>query len=197
MLTHPTVERLRSSAWPAWPTPSSSCRQPERRRASATPRWLGLLVDREATERDNQRLTAGCAMPGCASAPSSRTSTIAPRAASTAPCSRSSPPATGSTSTQNLVIDGPDRRRQILARLRARPQGLPRRPLGPLPARAAAVRRARPGPRRRPLSTAHGARSARVRLLILDDWGPEPLGRRAAPRPAGDRRRPLRPRLDC
>ena len=33
---------------------------------------------------------------------------------------------------------------------------------------------------------------ARVDLLILDDWGPEKLDDRAAPRPARDRRGPLR-----
>ena len=37
---------------------------------------------------------------------------------------------------------------------------------------------------------------ARVDLLILDDWGPETARRRAAPRPARDRRGPLRPALD-
>ena len=35
---------------------------------------------------------------------------------------------------------------------------------------------------------------ARVDLLILDDWGPEPLPARTAPRSAGDRRGPLRHR---
>ena len=40
----------------------------------------------------------------------------------------------------NLAICGPVGRRQELAGLRARPQGLPRRPLGSLPARPAPVR---------------------------------------------------------
>ena len=48
--------------------------------------WLGLLLDREATERYERRLRAR--LPGCATKPRSRTSTTVPRVASTAPYSR-------------------------------------------------------------------------------------------------------------
>ena len=44
-----------------------------------------------------------------------------------------------------------------------------------------------PGARRRPLRRLMRG-LARAQLLILDDWGLEPLDRRAATRPAGDRR---------
>ena len=77
---------------------------------------------------------------------------------------------------QNLIIEGPDRRRQKLARLRARPQGVPRQPLGPLSAHPASC-----SPISRwPAATAAIPRLMRalggVKLLILDDWGLEPLG---------------------
>ena len=54
----------------------------------------------------------------------------------------------------------PDRRRQELACLRARPQGLPRQSLRPLSARPQAVRRSGARPRRRPLCP-HQSRARR------------------------------------
>ena len=69
-----------------------------------------------------------------------------------------------------------DRGRQELAGLRARPQGLPRQSLGALPAHSQAVqpisRSARGDGRYPRLMRALGG----VKLLILDDWGLEPLG---------------------
>ena len=55
---------------------------------------------------------------------------------------------------QNLLIMRPDRHRQKLACLCARPQGLPRRPLRPLSSRATAVRCPGACTRRRPSCTA-------------------------------------------
>ena len=88
-----------------------------------------------------------------------------------------------------------DRRRQKLACLGARPQGLPRQSLRPLPARPQALRRSRARPRRRSLCP-HPA-SARRRAAAH----PRRLGARAArcrrpSRPARDPRRTLRPPLD-
>jgi hypothetical protein len=67
------------------------------------------------------------------------------------------------------------RRRQELARLDARQQGLSRQSLGALPARPTAVQRPVFGARRRP-PPASAARLSCVDLLALDDWGLEPLG---------------------
>ena len=104
--------------------------QPERAPNSAHAEWLGLLLDREATERYDRRLARGCAMPGCASRPPSRMSTIAPRAVSIAPCSRALIAGDWIEEAQNLIIEGPTGVGKSLACLRARPQGLPRQPLG-------------------------------------------------------------------
>ena len=61
--------------------------------------WLGLLVDREMTHRRDKRLAARLRYARLRHMPSSRTSIIAPRAASIAPCSTSSPAANGSRRT--------------------------------------------------------------------------------------------------
>jgi hypothetical protein len=50
--------------------------------------WLGLLLDREATERYERRLRARRAMPGCATRRRSKMSITVPPAASTARCFR-------------------------------------------------------------------------------------------------------------
>ena len=56
MLIHPTVERLRSLGLAAWPMPSANCEQSRGRRMLHAD-WLGLLIDREVTFRDNRRLS--------------------------------------------------------------------------------------------------------------------------------------------
>ncbi|WP_275996697.1 hypothetical protein [Bradyrhizobium sp. 153] len=71
------------------------------------PDWLGLLVDREVTARDNRRLMRRLTKPSSARPPPSRTSTIAPLAVSTVRCFRPSPPANGSVMPTHLVIVGP------------------------------------------------------------------------------------------
>ena len=77
--------------------------------------------------------------------------------------------------TPQSAGDRADRHRQELDRLYAGAQGLPREPLGALSARAPVDGRA--GSRRGDGRYAKLLRSlARVNLLILDDWGPEPLG---------------------
>jgi hypothetical protein len=61
--------------------------------------------------------------------------------------------------------------RQILAGLRARTKGLPRQSLGALPAHPSNVQRSCVRSWRRAIPALGG-----VKLLILDDWGLEPLG---------------------
>lgn len=70
----------------------------------------------------------------------------------------------------------PLRRRQKLACVCARQQGLPRQSLRALPARPAAVHRSRAGPWRWPPSP-HPARARPRRSAHLDDWGLEPLAK--------------------
>jgi hypothetical protein len=69
--------------------------------------WLDLLIDREMPFRDNRRLSRRLALlPSSVRPPPSRTSTIAPRAVSTAPFSKPSPPANGckNTTTWQLSV---------------------------------------------------------------------------------------------
>ena len=73
-----------------------------------------------------------------------------------------------------MVCRWPERLGQELAGVRARPQGVSRKHIRPLHPRSPAARRLGHRPRRRALRQT--LRSlARVKLLILDDWGPEAL----------------------
>ena len=79
----------------------------------------------------------------------------------------------------NLALIGPTGVGKSWLACAARPQGLPRQPLRALCPRAQALRRPRPGPRRRP-PAAPAQSPRRADLLILDDWGLEPLDARPA-----------------
>ena len=160
------------SACTAWPR--RSARSTDAEAASlGHAEWLALLLDRERRYDATSGCARGCATPSCAIRPAWRTSIIAPPAASTEPLAEAGR-GRWIDAHDNLLICGPDRRGQELAGLGARPQGLPRQSLRALSARPQAVRRTGAGPRRRPPSPPH-ARLGRVELLILDDWGLEPL----------------------
>jgi len=98
MLIHPTVERLRALGLAAMadafmelqnaPMPANS--------VARTGSGCSSIARRPAARTSAS--PAACAKRGCASPPSSRTSITAPIAASTAPCSGSSPAANGSAS---------------------------------------------------------------------------------------------------
>ena len=98
MLIHPTVERLRALGLSAMAeafielqnTPDAA----ELRRED----WLGLLSTVRRPAARTSAWPAGCTRPSCARPRSSRTLTTAP-VASTAPYSRSSPPASGCASS--------------------------------------------------------------------------------------------------
>ena len=98
MLIHPTVERLRALGLTAMADAFLELRNAPDAGELSREDWLGLLVDREATSRENKRLARRLREARLPSPPSSRTSISAPIAASTAPCSGSSPPANGSAS---------------------------------------------------------------------------------------------------
>ena len=100
MLPHPTQERLLALGLTGMAKAlDDQRRQPDIAALSFEER-LALLIDREATERENKRLVTRLKFAACARTRSSRTSICARPAASTAPCSRSSPPAIGSTASR-------------------------------------------------------------------------------------------------
>jgi hypothetical protein len=61
--------------------------------------WLGLLIDREVTHRRDKRLASRLRHARLRQHAVVEVSITAPRAASTVPCSRGSPTASGSTRT--------------------------------------------------------------------------------------------------
>ena len=69
--------------------------------------WLGLLVDREITHRRDKRLAPGCAMPDYATMPSSRTSITALRAASIAALFHKLADGEWIDAHDNLILCGP------------------------------------------------------------------------------------------
>ena len=165
----PPANGSRPSGLLAWPRPSTisgASRIPQR---SSFEVRLALLVDREVTERDNKRLVARLKFAGLRQAASSRTSI----------CAHPRPRPRFLRQARRRRVDRappeparhrPDRHRQDLARLRPRPQGMPRQSLRALPSRAAAAR----GPRRWHAATAATPACSRAwrgcELLILDDW---------------------------
>ena len=75
MLIHPTVERLRALGLSAMADAFIELHNEPDAAELTREDWLGLLVDREATSRENKRWPAGCAKRSCARLPLSRTST--------------------------------------------------------------------------------------------------------------------------
>jgi len=57
MLNHPTVERLRGLGLAAMAEAFTELQNTPEAADLSREDWLGLLVDREATSRDNKRLT--------------------------------------------------------------------------------------------------------------------------------------------
>ena len=97
MLAHPTHERLIALGLPGMAKAFEEQRRSPDVAALSFEERLGLMVDREAAERDTRRLAVRLKFASLGRTRSSRTSICARPAASTAPCSRSSSPATGST----------------------------------------------------------------------------------------------------
>ena len=195
MLNEPTIEKLKPCGSPPWPTA-----------------WLEQ--SKNPTDREARPSTSAS---GCSSTPSTSPATtsasrrllreaklriaervhrghrLSPARELDKAMVRQLAPAPGSHEHLNVVALRPDRRRQELRRLRARPeacrQGLPRA----LPPRAAAARRARARTRRRHYARLL-ARLAKADVLVLDDWGLGAARGGGAPRPARSPRGPLRPR---
>jgi len=190
MLIHPTVERLRDIGLSAMA--DALVEMQSNPDAAELPHadWLGLLVDREATARDNRRLsrrlhTAKLRQTAVVENVDLRSSRGLDRAVQGALHQR-----LGSRAPAPRH-HGADRHGQKLAGLCARPQGLPRRFLGYLQARTAPLRRPRSGPRRGAAQSLHDddrTRQPRHHRRL----GPRAAERGSAARSAGNRRPPLR-----
>lgn len=87
MLVHPTLERLHALGLSAMADAFVELQNTRDAAELSREDWLGLLLDREVTHRENPRSRDGCGRPGCARPRSSRMSTCVRRAASTAGCS--------------------------------------------------------------------------------------------------------------
>ena len=98
MLVHPTVERLRALGLTAMADAFVELQNAPDAGELSREDWLGLLVDREATSRENKRLARRLREADCASLRLSRTLTAAPTAASTVASCSSWRPASGSVS---------------------------------------------------------------------------------------------------
>ena len=96
MLAHPTDERLIALGLAGMAKAFEEQRRSSDIAALSFEERLGLMVDREAAERDTSASPRASSSRPCGRTPSSRMSTYEPRAASTALFSRSSSPATGS-----------------------------------------------------------------------------------------------------
>ena len=140
MLTHPTHDRLIALGL----TGMAKALEDQRRQPDVATlpfeERLAMMIDREAIERENKRLERRL------KAASLRQSAIVED------IDHKAPRGLDRALFQKLIAGEwiarhhefarhrPNRRRQKLDCLRARPQGLPRRPLRPLPSRAQAVR---------------------------------------------------------
>jgi DNA replication protein DnaC len=174
LLTHPTVNNSMVSGSPVWRAPSPSWRNPQSAELWHA-EWLGLLLDREATDPYERRLRARLRF-----APLRHQAAVEDvdyRAARGLDCTLFQALIGGRwiEEAQNLIIEGPAGARKELAGLRPRPQGLSRQRsvlYQRIPRMFGDLELAR-GDRRYPRRMrALGG----IKLLILDDWGLEPLG---------------------
>ena len=143
MLTHPLAERLRGLGMAAMADAFLEMQSNSTAADLSREDWLGLLLDREVTARDNKRLgrrlrQARLRQNAVVEDTDFRTSRGLDRALFLKLAGYPSQPASRDRR--------PDRYRQIVAGLRSGPQGLPGRLLGAVSACAAAVRRARHRP---------------------------------------------------
>ena len=99
MLTHPTLDRLNQLGLPGMAQAFAELEACGDAATLSHADWLGLLLDRETTHRRDKRLAARLRYARLRQHAASRTSIIAHRAVSIAPCSKSSPAANGSTHT--------------------------------------------------------------------------------------------------
>lgn len=100
MLTHPTHERLIALGLTGMAKAFEEQRRTADLDALSFEERIGLVVDREAAERDTKRLATRLKFAALRQSACVEDVDCAPRAASTAPSSPGSSPATGSTATR-------------------------------------------------------------------------------------------------
>src|SRR5207302_5146833 len=191
MLIHPTVERLRALGLTAMADAFLELHNAPDAGELSREDWLGLLVDREATSRENKRLArrlreARLRQSAVVEDVDFRAHRGLDRALflklATCQWIRDHP---------SSGVGGPDWHRQVVVGLRSRPQGLPRGLFGALQAHLAPVHRSRPAARRRPAAAADERPRAHPPVAYRR-LGGATADRRAAPRPARAQRRSLR-----
>lgn len=97
MLIHPTLDQLNRLGLNGMARAFTDLQAVPDNAELTHAEWLGLLLDREAVDREDRRLKAKLRFARLRHRPRSKTSTTAPSAGSTAPCSRRSPAGDGST----------------------------------------------------------------------------------------------------
>ncbi len=174
MLTHPTLDQLNQLGLFGMAKAFGEVAASGDAAALPHPNWLALLLDREMTYRHDRKLTARLRYARLRH--QAAVEDVDYRATRGLDRALFQKLAEGGwiDAHDNRHPERPDRRRQKLACLRARPPGLPRQPIRSLSAHSQALRRSRAGARRRSLCPPPRALGG-VQLLILDDWGLEPL----------------------
>ena len=177
MLTHPTLDQLRAlkldgmaEAFVELEAQERASDLDPRRMAGAAARPRGGRA--ASTRRFQTRLRAARLRHSQASDRGRRLPRVAPARQSAVPAAGHLPL---DRRAPHLARHRAVRRRQVVAVLRAGAESLPRRLHRPLRPRAAAVRRSRARPWRRPLRAGCSARWSRSICSILDDWGPDRL----------------------
>lgn len=99
MLTHPTLDRLNALGLHGMAKAFADIEATGEAASLGHAEWLALLLEREASLRHDKRLATRLRYAKLRQQASSRTSTTAPRAVSTARCSLSLSRAVGSTTT--------------------------------------------------------------------------------------------------
>ena len=102
MLAHPTHERLIALGLPGMAKAFEDQRRSPDIAALSFEERIGLMVDREAAERDTKRLATRLEFAALRQNAVVEDVDLRTHAASTAPCSRSSSPATGSTAPKGF-----------------------------------------------------------------------------------------------
>ena len=144
MLTHPLAERLRGLGMAAMADAFLEMQSSSAAADLTREDWLGLLLDREVTARDNKRLGRRLSRARL------RQTAVVEDTDFRARSGPGAVPQAGrlrlDPSQPALADRRPDRNREVVAGLRSGTQSLPGGLLGALSARAAAVRGARNGP---------------------------------------------------
>ena len=107
MLAHPTLDQLHALGLYGLAKGFKELEHNAEARGLDHAEWLGLLLDTNLRCAGKSSSKRAPGSPGCVTRPASRTSTIKVLAGSTARCSSSSPPATGSPSA--AVCSSPGR----------------------------------------------------------------------------------------